>query len=213
VSVGPNQRGRAVRESSVVHCESTPGRWPSLSASRPRADPGPPAPAPPCGVSPALRPGTQGRHGGGAGSNMHTSCTGCTKLLSPLHTSSLFSPQRSQSLHANYMHQISVASSADLARGDPENKCEGCGSSRERAQIRKVLRFCTISSGPTALGPKPEPRSLFPRSPPHSLSLFQSSLSCRVLFSLTMNVIICTKDRYEIYMHTQVHATISLPHR
>ena len=123
-----------MRESSVVHCESTPGRWPSLSASRPRADPGPPAPAPPGGVSPALRPGTQGRHGGGAGSNMHTSYlygVYGTKLLSPLHTSSLFSPQRSQSLHANYMHQISVASSADLARGDPENKCEGCGSSRE----------------------------------------------------------------------------------
>jgi hypothetical protein len=127
VSVGPNQRGRAVREQ--CRALSTPGRWPSLSVSRPRADPGPPAPAPPGGVSPALRPGTQGRHGGGAGSNMHPSYLVRDGIYIYLHFTRLLSSVLRDPNH--YMHQISVASSADLARGDPENKCEGCGSSRE----------------------------------------------------------------------------------
>ena len=144
-----------MRESSVVHCESTPGRWPSLSASRPRADPGPPAPAPPGGVSPALRPGTQGRHGGGAGSNMHTSCTGCTKLLSPLHTSSLFSPQRSQSLHASDLCRFF---SGSRTRGDPENKREGCGSSRESPNT-KGAEILHDQQRPHGSGAKPKART------------------------------------------------------
>ena len=41
----------------------------------------------------------------------------------------------------HYMHQISVASSADLARGDPENKCEGCGSSRESPNTKGAETF------------------------------------------------------------------------
>ena len=89
-----------------------------------------------------------------------------------------FSPQRSQSLHQISLSLLQRISHAEIQRISVKG-----AALREKAQIRKVLRFCTISSGPTALGPKPEPRSLFPRSPTHSLSLFQSSLSCRVLFS------------------------------